>query len=101
MRIALALTEDPNANDVGAEVVWKDFETRSEAQMVDALTKMATLGVPTEVLWQKWGATPQEIEQWRQMKANEGTQAALNQAVALGATDPYAQLLAGGTANAP
>jgi hypothetical protein len=100
MRIALALTEDANANDVAAEVVWKDFETRSEAQLVDALTKMATLGVPTEVLWQKWGATPQEIEQWRQMKANEGTRAALNQAVALGATDPYAQLLAGGAPNA-
>jgi hypothetical protein len=98
MRIALRLTEDPNADDVGAEVIWKDFETRSEAQMVDALVKMSTLGVPTEILWQRWGATPQEIEQWKQMKANEGAQAALNQAVALGATDPYAQLLAGGTA---
>jgi hypothetical protein len=96
MRLALALTEDPYANDQSAEVIWKDFETRSEAQMVDALTKMATLGVPQEVLWQRWGATPQEIEQWKQLKANEGTQAALNQAVALGATDPYAQLLAGG-----
>jgi hypothetical protein len=96
MRIALSLTGDPYANDVGAEVIWKDFETRSEAQLVDALTKMSTLGVPTEVLWQKWGATPQEIEQWRQMKANEGAQAAINQATALGATDPYAQLLAGG-----
>jgi hypothetical protein len=29
------------------------------------------------------------------MKANEGAQAAMNQAVAFGATDPYAQLLAG------
>jgi hypothetical protein len=97
MRIALALTGDPNAGDVAAEVVWKDFETRSEAQLVDALTKMATLGVPTEVLWQKWGATPQEIEQWKQLKANEGAQTALNQAVALGASDPYAALMAGGS----
>ena len=95
MRIALGITEDPNANDLGAEVLWKDFETRSEAQLVDALTKMAVLGVPTEVLWQRWGATPQQIEQWKQLKANESSQMALNQAVALGATDPYAALLAG------
>jgi hypothetical protein len=32
---------------------------------VDALVKMSTLGVPREVLWERWGATPQEIERWR------------------------------------
>ena len=101
MRVALRLTDDPNSEDVAGEVIWKDFETRSEAQLVDALVKMATLGVPTEVLWQRWGATPQEIEQWRQMKATEQASAAINQAVALGAADPYSQLLAGASGNAP
>lgn len=96
MRIALGFVGDPGAVDIAAEVIWKDFETRSEGQRVDALLKMATLGVPTEVLWQRWGATPQEIAQWRQMAAEEAAAEAANQAVALGAVDPYAQLLSGG-----
>lgn len=95
MRIALGLVGDPATVDVSAEVIWKDFETRSEGQRVDALTKMKTLDVPTEVLWQRWGATPQEITRWRQMNAETAAQAATTQAQALGATDVYAQLLAG------
>jgi hypothetical protein len=72
MRLALGIVGSPAAANVEAEVVWADMETRSEGQRVDALTKMATLGVPTQVLWQKWGATPQEIDQWQAMRAAEG-----------------------------
>jgi hypothetical protein len=71
MRLALQLAGSPAAVDVSAEVIWADFETRSEGQRVDALVKMATLGVPREVLWQRWGATPQEIERWEEMLAAE------------------------------
>jgi hypothetical protein len=63
-RIALQLTGNLAATNTSAEVVWADFETRSQGQLVDALTKMATLGVPQQVLWQRWGATPQEITAW-------------------------------------
>jgi Phage portal protein, SPP1 Gp6-like len=71
MRLALQLAGNPAAVDTSAEVIWADFETRSEGQRVDALVKMATLGVPREVLWQRWGATPQEIERWEGMLADE------------------------------
>ena len=71
MRLALQLAGSPAAVDVSAEVIWADFETRSEGQRVDALVKMATLGVPRRVLWQRWGATPQEIERWETMLAAE------------------------------
>ncbi|MFD7609707.1 phage portal protein [Streptomyces sp. NPDC059828] len=50
-----------------ARIVWKSPEWRTEGELVDALVKMATLGVPREVLWERWGATPQEIERWRQL----------------------------------
>ena len=70
-RIALGLVGNPAAADVEAEVIWHDFETRSEGQRVDALVKMRTLGVPTEVLWQKWGATPQEVDRWRELARSE------------------------------
>jgi hypothetical protein len=52
------------ANDLGLNVVWKDVEARSESEIVDALIKMGTLGVPWPALWQKWGATPEEIAAW-------------------------------------
>ena len=50
-----------------ARIVWKSPEWRTEGELVDALVKMGTLGVPREVLWERWGATPQEIERWRQL----------------------------------
>jgi hypothetical protein len=71
MRIALGLVGNPAATDVAAEVIWADFETRSEGQRVDALVKMATLGVPRRVLWERWGTSPQEIERWEQLAQSE------------------------------
>jgi hypothetical protein len=50
-----------------ARIVWKSPEWRTEGELVDALVKMGTLGVPREVLWERWGATPQEIERWRKL----------------------------------
>lgn len=60
-----------------ARIVWKSPEWRTEGELVDALVKMGTLGVPREVLWERWGATPQEIERWRQLNED-----ALDQAMA-------------------
>lgn len=100
MRLALGLIGDPGATMLGAEVIWRDMETRSEAQLVDALTKMATLGVPREVLWQRWGATPQEIATWKALSAEQASADAANQAAALGAAD-IAKALAGAGAQVP
>jgi hypothetical protein len=90
MRTALALTGNPAAADVGAEVVWADFETRSEAQLVDALVKMAGLGVPTEVLWERWGASPQEVRRWQQLAAEEEAATAASAAAAMAAAPEQA-----------
>jgi hypothetical protein len=67
LRTAFTLIGNPAAAYVGAEVRWRDFETRSEAQLVDALVKMATLGVPREALWERWGATQQQVDRWNAM----------------------------------
>jgi hypothetical protein len=74
MRLALALIGSPAAADVEGEVVWRDWETRSEGQRVDALVKMATLGVPRQVLWERWGASPQEIDRWQRLAAQEAAE---------------------------
>lgn len=67
------------------ETIWRNPEHRTEGELVDALTKMATLGVPQEVLWERWGATPSEITKWKKMQDDAARRA--------NATDPT-QILA-------
>lgn len=64
---------------VDSEVIWGDPEYRSEGERVDALVKMAALGVPREAIWEKWGASPQEIARWKRMAAAEALVAGLSQ----------------------
>ena len=98
-RYALNLTGNPAAADLGAEVIWADFETRSVAQLADSLVKMRGLGVPLEVLWARYGASPQEIDRWRVLRAAEAAEAMASAVGALGAPDgAYARFLAAGGA---
>lgn len=55
--------------------VWKNPEYRTEGELVDALTKMASLRVPDEALWERWGATPQEIKSWAQQRDEQEARA--------------------------
>ena len=71
MRIALTLVGSPAAANQSSEVVWADFETRSTGQLTDSLVKMRSLGVPLQVLWERYGATPQEVERWVELRAAE------------------------------
>jgi hypothetical protein len=64
MRLALTFVGSVGGSDVQAEVVWRDFETRSEGELVDALVKMRSLDVPLPFLWQRWGVSPQEAATW-------------------------------------
>jgi len=79
VRLALAATGDGRAKDMSTEVVWKDPETRSEGELVDGLVKMRSLDVPRSVLWQRWGASPQDVEAWKQAAADEALLVALAQ----------------------
>jgi hypothetical protein len=55
------------------ETIWRNPEYRTEGELVDALTKMSTLHVPDEVLWEKWGASPQEIDRWKALNLEQQT----------------------------
>jgi hypothetical protein len=59
------------SRDVVVETLWRNPEFRSEGELVDALVKMSTIGVPQEALWERWGATPSEIKKWRAMREEE------------------------------
>lgn len=94
------------ANDLGLSVVWKDVEARSESEIVDALVKMSALGVPEPALWQRWGATPEEIEDWtRKLAEEEAKQEARERAavdqVAEDGQPTDSDKIPGGAANLP
>jgi len=71
IRLSFKALDDPRALIVDSEVKWADMESRTEAEHVDALVKMASLGVPNEVLWERWGATPTEIARWKTIQAED------------------------------
>lgn len=75
----LAAGNEAKAKIRDAEVIWRNPEFRTEGQLVDALVKMDTLGVPREALWERWGASPQEIARWKAMAAEQSLFAALAQ----------------------
>ncbi len=96
-RLMLKANGDDVPNVSSMTTVRRNPEFRTEGELVDALVKMSTLNVPRQAVWERWGATPDEITEWtRQLNEN--------------AADPVtAALLAGlnpsptppGTPNAP
>lgn len=57
--------------DESMETIWRNPEFRTEGELVDALVKMSTLHVPDEALWERWGASPVEIERWKKQRAEQ------------------------------
>lgn len=84
MRLAFLAAEDTaRANAVTAETVWKNPMYRTEGELVDALVKMKTLGVPDEALQQRWGASPQEIKRWRKLNGQAAARVGLGDLASL------------------
>lgn len=72
MRLAFAFDRDERADFVAAETIWKDPESRTESQHLDALTKAKTLGVPDRQLQEDTGwYTPAQIARFPEMRAEE------------------------------
>jgi hypothetical protein len=72
-RLSLKASGGDVPNMAQMQTLWKNPEIRTEGELVDSLVKMRTLGVPMQALWQRYGATPQEIESWPAMLAAENT----------------------------
>ncbi len=70
----------PVGPGVNIEVQWRNPEFRTEGELVDALLKMADLGVPEEALWGRWGATPEEVRRWKAMLEDKMKRAAAGDA---------------------
>jgi hypothetical protein len=71
-RLAFLLKgEDEKATAYDAETIWANPEIMSDAAMADSLSKWAGLGVPKQALWERGGASPQEVKRWLAMRAQE------------------------------
>ena len=65
----LSTGDEERARQIIGDTIWVDPEARSHAQVVDAAVKQIQIGVPNEILWEKIGYTPQEIERMRTLDA--------------------------------
>jgi hypothetical protein len=80
-----SMGDTERAEEIHAQTIWADPEIRSQAQTVDAAVKQKELNVPNEVLWEKIGYSPQEIER---MKVRADTDAILELATSAPVTPP-------------
>jgi hypothetical protein len=71
--------DDPRAQAMSAETIWRDPESRSQAELADALTKLATIGVPQEILWERYGFSPTEIDRMKSMQETDALLSAASQ----------------------
>jgi hypothetical protein len=80
MRLAFRSIDrnDPRADAFDAETIWADPESRSQAELADALVKLSAIGVPQEVLWEKYGFSPQEIDRMKAMQETDNLLGALS-----------------------
>lgn len=70
--IALAQGNEAKAKAITAgTVLWADAQSRSQAQLADALLKLRQIGFPFEYLAAKWGLTPPEVLDLIDMKKRE------------------------------
>jgi hypothetical protein len=54
-----------------AETLWKDPETRSEAEHIDAVLKRKPLNIPLRQLWEDAGYTPEQMGRFSAMLVQE------------------------------
>jgi hypothetical protein len=77
IRTAKLMVSDGDQKVIGRKPIWGDPEYRSEGERVDALVKLRALGLPLQVVWLRWGASPQEVEKWTAMARDEAAIAGL------------------------
>ncbi len=80
MRLAFLVAGDEDRAQAWAmETIWRDAESRTEAEHIDAVLKLRSLQVPLEQLWMDAGYTPTQISRFRQMLVDEAFITSLSQ----------------------
>lgn len=69
IRLNFAFRGDPRSRDLGAELIWANSESRSEAVHTDAMSKWQGLNIPNEVIWEELGLSPRQIARIKDLTA--------------------------------
>lgn len=87
--IALAQGDAPKARAIASgRLLWADAESRSQAQLADALTKLKQIGFPFEWLALRFGLTPTEVVDLMKMRDRELEQDPMGTLTAMMARSP-------------
>lgn len=79
IRLAFRVLGDKRADIPDTETIWRDCESRSEGEHIDASLKKLAAGVPQRQIWEDMGYTQAQIDRFKQMRAEEAAeQAALS-----------------------
>ena len=92
IRLAFLALNDARSTILDSETIWRDPESRTEAEHVDALVKLSTIGVPQEQLWEDRGYTPQQIERFKVMREEEARLAGMRVAPAVAPPTPPGEM---------
>ena len=79
IRLAFRAMGDPLGDDMTAETIWKDPESRTESEMVAAAVQLKGIGIANELLQERAGLTPKQIARNKAILEAERLEAALAQ----------------------
>lgn len=71
MRLAFKVLGDPRANEMNAETIWADSESRTVSELADAAVKKEAAGVPWRQRMEDMGYTPQQIARMEVDRASD------------------------------
>lgn len=71
LRLSFKVLGDARGSVSDAETLWQNPEFRTMGELVDALVKLKQIGVPDRALWEEYGATPQQMARWEELKDQE------------------------------
>lgn len=72
IRLGFAYMGDERAKSEVAETIWADPESRSRAELADAILKETQMGLPAEMAFERLGLTPSQVSRAMQlMRAKE------------------------------
>lgn len=97
LRLAFSIEgQTAKAEEVDAETIWANPESRMVAETVDAAVKLEAIGVPRPALWEFIGASPQQIARWMIEGQPKPTPGVIRESVTAAVTPAQAEQIARG-----
>jgi hypothetical protein len=71
IRLALTAEGEAGSDDLALSMIWKDPESRSDAELHDAATKKQAVGVPWRAIMEYLGYSPTDIDRMDDQRAED------------------------------